>query len=702
MKCPACGTWYPDQKLFCLSCGDLLSHKDGKVRLGEYLLLEKIGQGGVGVVYRARHEGINQDVAIKLLNHNSFGDAQHMQRFKREMRLHQKLEHPNIIHLIDVLDEGKVMALVMELLRGCSLKEYVIHKDALPLGEIVYVAQAVLSALEVAHQQDIIHRDLKPSNIFLTDQGDVRLMDFGLAKSTTSSDDITASGITVGTYLYMAPEQILGKEIGAFTDLYAFGIVLYRMATGILPFMSTGGGEFEIMEKQVRHKAEHPQKINPKIPDALDALIMDLLHKQPQQRPKDCAEVLARIKQLGEPERVSIDLADMQSEQSTISTLSDLNQMVMEQEESTAAAAVEAAEIEENSMTDTISYNSLLGTFLIESPAAPESPPFDMRHPPALSRDTLKHLRKAIAQIPPLPEVWHQVQAIFDDIESSPADLAKVIAQDAVLTASILEICNSAAYLPVGAKPVTDVALALARVGMGGAEALILGEIIPEFGGIKKSSKNVRRLWFHGQAIAMIASTLSDYSQVVDSQSATMFGLLHDIGKLVILHAEPTDKLDTLSQTIAAGKDVLSAELDVLGYSHIDAGMMLALHWKLPRKVHRFIYYHHFPCWQNPQSWPPDIQASTMLIHISHLCLSSLLAEEHQDVRGVQVLSEPLGHVHDGIWQDNFRSHVPGSESILRKPLHLPITDASVYSQLRVLVGRLQQSFSDLYPASSS
>ncbi|MDQ7001402.1 MAG: serine/threonine-protein kinase, partial [Ghiorsea sp.] len=337
MKCPACGTWYPDQKLFCLSCGDLLSHKDGKVRLGEYLLLEKVGQGGVGVVYRARHEGIHQDIAIKILNHSSFGDTQHMQRFKREMRLHQKLEHPNIIHLIDVLDEGEVMALVMELVRGCSLKEYVIHKDELPLGEIIYVAQAVLSALEVAHQQHIIHRDLKPSNIFITDQGDVKLMDFGLAKSTTSNDDITASGITVGTYLYMAPEQILGKEIGAFTDLYAFGIVLYRMATGILPFMSTGGGEFEIMEKQVRHQAEHPNKINAKIPDALDELIMDLLHKQPGQRPKDCAEVMARVAKLGEPERVSVDLAGMKSEQSLVSTLSDLNQMVVEQEENVAA-----------------------------------------------------------------------------------------------------------------------------------------------------------------------------------------------------------------------------------------------------------------------------------------------------------------------------------------------------------------------------
>ncbi len=653
--------------------------------MGEYLLLEKIGQGGVGVVYRARHEVIHQDVAIKLLNHSSFGNTEHMQRFKREIRLHQKLKHPNIIHLIDVLEEGEVMALVMEFLRGCNLKEYVIHRGELPLGEILYIGQAVVSALEVAHKQDIIHRDLKPSNIFLTDAGEVRLMDFGLAKSAKSNEDITASGVTVGTYLYMAPEQILSHELGPFTDLYAFGIVLYRMATGILPFMSTGGGEFEIMEKQVRHKPEPPQHLNPKIPDTLNTLILDLLAKDPAQRPKDCAEVLQRLQTMGEPQQVKINMDEVQKSQAPLSALSDLNQMVTGSQD-----ADESMDI-----TDTVSYHTLLGAFLLDSPEAPSPVPFDMQHPPSLSRDTLNHLRQAIADIPPLPEVWYEVQAIFDDIESSPADLGRVISQDAVLTARVLEICNSAAFLPAGAKPVTDVSLALARVGMSGAEALILGEIIPDFGTVQKSSSRVRRLWFHGQAIASIASTLSDYSQVVDSHSATLFGLLHDIGKLVILHAEPEDKLQRLRDKILSGKNVLSAELEVLGYSHIDAGMMLALHWKLPRKVHRFIYYHHFPCWQNPQTWPPDVQASTMLLHISHLCLSSILAEARRSES-----REPLAYdAHDGIWQDGFRSHVPGSESILRKPLNLPVTDAGLYSRLREQVARLKLAFADLYTA---
>ena len=135
---------------------------------------------------------------------------------------------------------------------------------------------------------------------------------------------------------------------------------------------------------------------------------------------------------------------------------------------------------------------------------------------------------------------------LFDDGESSPADLAKVIAQDAVLSAYILKKCNSAAYLPAGSKQTTDVAIALTRVGMGGAQTLILSAVVPDFSLGQKSSKAVRRIWFHGQAIALFSSILSEYSKTVDSSSASMFGLLHDIGKLVILHAEPYEKLEAL------------------------------------------------------------------------------------------------------------------------------------------------------------
>ncbi|MDX8383380.1 MAG: serine/threonine-protein kinase, partial [Ghiorsea sp.] len=265
MKCPSCGIWYPDEQTFCLSCGDILTEKNGQTRMGDYLLLEKIGQGGMGIVFRARHETLDREVAIKILSPNCFGDIKQMERFRREVRVHSQLNHPNIIEFLDVYEEGGAFALVMELLQGCNLKEYLNHRGTLPLSEVIHISISILSALEKAHSRDIIHRDLKPSNIFITNDGVAKLMDFGLAKTTFSTEDITDSGATVGTYLYMAPEQILGQELSHATDLYAFGITLFRMCTGALPFTSTGGGEFEVMEKQVRHPPQHPQLLNPKV-----------------------------------------------------------------------------------------------------------------------------------------------------------------------------------------------------------------------------------------------------------------------------------------------------------------------------------------------------------------------------------------------------------------------------------------------------
>jgi len=669
MKCSSCGTYYPDDKIFCLTCGNLLAEENGQLRLGEYLLLEKIGQGGVGVVFRAKHEKTNQEVAIKILNPQSFGDKKHMQRFRREIKMHSQLKHPNIIDFIGIYEEGDVVGLIMELLSGCNLKEYVNHQGALPLTEVIDITIGVLSALEVAHEHDVIHRDLKPSNIFMTDSKEIKLMDFGLAKMLKGNEEITDSGITVGTYMYMAPEQILGKDIGVYTDLYALGIVLYRMTTAVLPFMSTGGGEFEIMEKQVRKAPQNPQELNTEIPDSLNRIILQLLAKKPQNRPENCSEVIRSLN------HVKASLTPSLSSGEIGTTFSDLNTSITK----LGGEFNEATGLELTKQT--VDFHTLLSAFAVDSKPAPKSPRFDMRYPPTLSKDTLTRLKGAIKTIPGLPEIWYKIQSIFEDETSSPADLAKAIQQDAVLTAHVLKNCNMAAYLPVGAKENTDVALALTRIGMDAAQSMVLSAVVPDFNTSPASSMDVRGIWFHGQAISMFARTLSEFSSVVDGQSASMFGLLHDIGKLVILHLESDDKLAQLKQHIDEGQDSILAEIDVLGYSHIDAGMMLALHWKLPRKLHRFIYYHHFPCWQKPKTWPPDVQASTMLVHMSHLVLSSLTKDD----------------IYDGIWQGAHRTHVESSSAILNNPLKLPMKDASLYSNMRVKLKHLQRLFPDLY-----
>jgi len=669
MKCLSCGTYYPDNKIFCLTCGELLTGDDGQVHLGNYLLKDKIGQGGVGIVFRALDEGSQQEVAIKILNSHSLGDVKHMQRFRREIRMHAKLKHKNIIAFKDIFEEGDVVALVMELLSGCNLKEYVNHKGALALHELLDIAIAILSALEAAHAQGIIHRDLKPSNVFMTDEGDIKLMDFGLAKIGNTAEDITDSGLTVGTYMYMAPEQIMKKDVGVYTDLYAFGILLFRMATAILPFMSTGGGEFEIMEKQVRQKPNNPREFNPNIPEALADIILHLLEKEPENRPKSCLMVIRSLNRIRESLTPSLE----NGEETT--TFSELNTGI-----SQVIQGMDMKPQGEDGMSHTVDVHTLLSAFSLESKPAPETPAFDMRYPKALDKRVVNRLKIAISSIPPLPVIWHELQAVFADPHSSPSDLAKILETDRAVAKRVLRSCNISAYLPKGSREETSLTLALTRVGMDAAQGLVLSAVAPDFS-FSKASKEVQAVWYHGQAIALFSKVLSDYAPALDAQQAVMFGLLHDIGKLVILHLESEETLSKLKKEIGDGKDALVAEIDILGYSHIDAGMMLALHWKLPRHMHRFIYYHHFPCWQKPETWPPDVQASVMLVHMSHLLLSSLSKDDALDT----------------VWSGAHRTHVKASESLLYKPLKLPVTDASLYSNMRVQLKHLQRLFPDLY-----
>jgi len=383
---------------------------------------------------------------------------------------------------------------------------------------------------------------------------------------------------------------------------------------------------------------------------------------------------LEMINQLGTPSPLSLKTKKELSEVTSFSGLHDQLQ------KSPAKETADATKSDSSSQKE-ITPNTLLWAFN-EAPVAPEAMPLDLRSPPPIHADVLKRLRSAISDIPPLPEIWYRIQAILNAPDASPSDLAKEVEQDPVMTAHVLKICNSAAYAVPGSKPVTSAALALTRVGMDTAHDLILQMVVPDFDD-KSSDNEVRRIWFHGQAVSLIARNLAEYSHIIEGRSVSLFGILHDIGKLVILHLEDDEKLTLLSDVIASGTPSLKAEWDVLGYTHIDAGMMLALHWRLPRTIHRFIYYHHHPEWHAPDTWPSDVQAVIMLIQASHLLLESICEEDEKQ----------------GIWSTGKRSHIPETESFLRKPLQLPLTDVGVYSQISQDILHLKLNFPDIFPA---
>ncbi len=264
--------------------------------LGSYKIESRLGQGGMGVVYRAIDKELGRPVAIKVLHPHLLRHENLKQRFRREARMHAKVMHPNIVTLLSLFEDESHMALVMELIEGEDLKAYLKSHPDLSLEKKLSIAVDILTGLEAAHHFDMVHRDLKPANVLVSSNDEVKLLDFGLAKPEHGEDDLTQSGATVGSFRYMAPEQILNKPIDARTDLYAFGILLFYMVLGKLPFdASSNGGEFEIMEKQVREPAPIPNKLDPSIPPALSDLILKLLSKSKHSRPESAAIVRDKI-----------------------------------------------------------------------------------------------------------------------------------------------------------------------------------------------------------------------------------------------------------------------------------------------------------------------------------------------------------------------------------------------------------------------
>jgi len=277
----------------------------------------------MGVVYRAMDEKLNREVAVKILHPQMLKQASLMERFRREARMHAKIIHPNIVTLLSLYEDEGHMALVMEMVHGQNLREYLRQNPRPAQLDIIRITEAVCSGLEAAHKLGVIHRDLKPANILLATDGAIKLMDFGLAKPKQGSEDLTQSGATVGSFRYMAPEQILNQPIDARTDLYALGILMYQMTTGKLPFNASaeGGGEFEIMEKQVRHDPESPHKLNPALPPAMSDLIMTLLAKDPDKRPASCESVhkkLASIARQAEHPQANISYSHSSSSQNNV------------------------------------------------------------------------------------------------------------------------------------------------------------------------------------------------------------------------------------------------------------------------------------------------------------------------------------------------------------------------------------------------
>jgi serine/threonine-protein kinase len=264
-------------------------------------LKEKLGEGGMGVVYRARYVGNDREVALKLLPDDVAANPTILARFEREMEVLKQLRHPNVVHCFGGVCKTKERFYAMEVVEGGTLGDELRKKGRYSWDKVIELGLQMCAGLGYAHEQGVIHRDVKPANFLIGKNGQLKLADFGLA-TITSGQKITKAGKTVGTFYYMAPEQIRGKPpISARTDLYALGCVLYELLTGDPPYM--GDHPAETLQKHVDAPIPHVATKMLDCPPALDALIVDLLAKNPDARPASAAVVARRLEAIALPSR---------------------------------------------------------------------------------------------------------------------------------------------------------------------------------------------------------------------------------------------------------------------------------------------------------------------------------------------------------------------------------------------------------------
>ena len=331
MTCPSCDAEVLDIDVKCKNCGFQLGASGaqrmlGTMVLGQYELVDILGQGGMSVVYKGRHQMTDQEVALKILPPELAAHSQVKSRFLDEAKALAQLDHNNIVHLYNFGQENGCFVLAMQFVQGHTWERMILEAKRLDWAQSCKICIDVLRALEYAHGRGVVHRDMKPSNVLVRDHDHMAtVMDFGIAKMTTSTK-LTATGQTMGTVRYMSPEQVRGQEVDFRTDIYSLGATLYESLTGDTPF--DGQTHFEIMTKHLSEPVKRPSSLGVAVPLAVEDAIVRSLAKRAEDRfdsARDMRMVLEGALRVGdvglqETQRVSRDQIRDRSEPRRAST----------------------------------------------------------------------------------------------------------------------------------------------------------------------------------------------------------------------------------------------------------------------------------------------------------------------------------------------------------------------------------------------
>lgn len=270
----------------------------GSAFAGRYSVLSVLGRGGMGAVYQVLDRELDEEVALKVLTPEAFeAGSQAVETLKQEIRLARKITHPNVVRTHDLGEADGLRFLTMEFVPGTTLRELLDRRGAMALAPGLQVSKQLCRGLGAVHEAGIIHRDIKPQNIMVLPNGVVKLMDFGIARTTEGADPSSLDGQTVGTPFYMSPEQALGRELDARSDLYAVGVVLYELFTGQRPF--AGIDAADVLKKHVSAEPARPTSLRPDLPDRLERVILSCLSKKPARRPASAGDLYGALTRIG-------------------------------------------------------------------------------------------------------------------------------------------------------------------------------------------------------------------------------------------------------------------------------------------------------------------------------------------------------------------------------------------------------------------